>query len=266
VTTGMVAADAKRHNGTAAKRQPAAVPVSELLTDTMLDTYGYLLLPISVMQTAGSAAQTVAGIRSHWGRKTFADERTIAVAACLAESTVRRRHLPKLYRHRLMCFRMIDSQKGKRREWYFTTDMQAAGYFTKKSVTLPRWAALSLAEWSHRAIYAAVLQRSLATARGSKNGPVELDNEAVLWGGYGRHNFSLSNLSKITGLGRHAVIEAKSYLLHHGWLTWDTGYGRGEELFINGDKTIPVATLQKASQTTRAMMFSKRKEQANGQL
>src|SRR5262245_44365925 len=131
------------------RRAPQGVAVGDLLSEDKLDVYGYLLLPIAVMQTAGSAAQTVAGIRSHWGRKTFADERTIAVAACLDESTVRRRHLPKLYRLKQMCFRMIDSVKGKRREWYFTTDMQAAGYFTKKSITLPRWAALLLPEWSY---------------------------------------------------------------------------------------------------------------------
>src|SRR5262245_38978919 len=108
------------------------------------------------MQSAGSAAQTVAGMRSHWGRKTFAYERTIAAAACLHESTVRRRHLHKLRKLEQMRFRMIGSAKGKRREWYFTQVMWAGGYFAKKSITLPRWAALALAEWSHRAVYAAV--------------------------------------------------------------------------------------------------------------
>jgi hypothetical protein len=246
-------AEAKRANGK--RSEPRGVPVSELVSEDALATYGYLLLPICVMQTAGSAAQTVAGIRSHWGRKTFADERTIAVAACLDESTVRRRHLPKLYRLKQMCFRMIESPKGKRREWYFTVDMQAAGYFTKKSVTLPRWAALALPEWSYRAVYATVLQRSLATARGSKNGPVELDTDAVLWGGYGRHNFSLSHLCTITGLGRKAVADAKAYLLRAGWLTWDEGTGRGQELFIDGEKISPTNVLRRAHETTRSMMF-----------
>jgi hypothetical protein len=241
--------------GTSKEHGGKTIPVSELLSEQKLDLYGYLLLPIAVMRTAGSAAQTVAGIRSHWGRKTYADERTIAVAACLDESTVRRRHLPKLRQLRFMDWNLIDSPRGKRRLWYFTKDMQAAGYWTAKAATLPRWAALLLPEWSYRAVYATVLQRALATSRGSRNGHVELEIGDTLWGGYGRHNFSLSHLVKLTGLTRESVVAAKHYLLNTNWLTRDTGYGRGEELFINGDLAIPAATVQRAHETTRSMMF-----------
>jgi hypothetical protein len=53
----------------------------------------------------------------------------------------------------------------------------------------------------------------------------------------------------------------QDYLLHHKWLTWDVGSGRGEELFLNGDLLISAVTLQHAHRTTRKMMFSGRKEQ-----
>jgi hypothetical protein len=251
-------------NGKPKKRaEPQGVSVSQLIDDTHLDLYGYLLLPFGVMQKAGSATQTVAGIRSHWGRETFADERTIATAACLDESTVRRRHLPKLFRMEWMGHRMIESRLGHRREWYFAKPM-AAAYFGKKSATLPRWAALSLPEWSYRAVFATVLQRSLATSRGSKSGPVALDTEAVLWGGYGRHNFSLSHLCNMTGLTRRSVIDAKHYLLANKWLTWDRSFGRGEELYLNSDLIIDASTLQEAHRTTRSQMFSKAKGTSKG--
>lgn len=241
--------------GTMPRREIKGKAASDLLSEDALHTFGYLLLPIAVMQKAGSAAQTVAGIRSHWGTKTWADPRTIAAASCLDESTVRRRHLPKLHALKFIGHRYVQGKQAKRSEWYFCKDMADAGYFVKKSVSLPRWAALSLPEWSYRAVYATVLQRGLATSRGSQNGSVPLDIDDVLWGGYGRHNFSLSHLQHVTGLGRHAVIDAKEYLLQAGWLTWDHGIGRGQELYVNSDLLIPLSTLQKASETTRTMMF-----------
>jgi hypothetical protein len=245
------------------RRQLQGMPVTDLLSDKMLDTYGYLLLPFGIMQTAGSATQTVAAIRSHWGRRTFADERTIAAAACLDESTVRRRHLPKLFRLRFLCHHMIESRLGHRREWFFTTDLRDAGYWTTKSATLPRWAALLLPEWSHRAIFATVLQRSLATSRGSQNGPVPLEIDAVISGNCGRHNFTLKHLGDLTGLGRHAVLDAKTYLLEHKWLIWEENLRKGQQLYINGDLVIPATTLQEAHTTTRSMMFRRSREGRN---
>ena len=174
------------------------------------------------------------------------------------ESTVRRRHFPKLQGLKYLDKRMIPSRQGQRCLW-FLTSVLAGGYFGTKRATLPRWAALMLPEWSHRAVYATVLQRSLATSRGSRKGPVEVGLDDVLWGGYGRHNFSIGHLCKLTGLTRKSVVDAKRYLLHHDWLTWDEGAGRGEELFIHDALIIPADVLQRAHQTTRSMMFSKRK-------
>jgi hypothetical protein len=236
-------------------------PVGELITEDALVLYGYLLLPIGVMQAAGSAAQTVAGIRSHWGRATYADPRTIAVAACLDESTVRRRHLPKLFRMEWVGHRMIKSQLGHRREYYFAAPMRSA-YHDKKSATLPRWAALAIPEWSYRAVYAVILQRSLATSRGSQGGPVELDTLDVIVGGYGRHNFSLSHLQTMTGLGRKAVVDAKVWLVANEWLSVDGNYGRGDELSPNDQKSVPASVLKEAFETTRQSMFGGKRKGA----
>jgi hypothetical protein len=224
--------------------------------------YGYLSLPTGVMQAAGSAAQTIAGIRSHWGRRTFADERTIAVAACLSEPTVRLRHIPKLTKLGFLDYRLVDGQKAKRKEWFFHVRMRDI-FFGAKSITLPRWAALILPEWSHRAVYAAVLQRSLATSRGSAKTDVPLEPEEVASGNYGRHNFSLSDLEEQTSLVRHSVHAAKASLLRDSWLLQDEGYGRGHELFINCDKIVPKLILAEAHRTTRSMMFKNKKEPAH---
>jgi hypothetical protein len=234
-------------------RVEAGRPVSELVSDDALKANGYLALPFAAMEKAGSATQTIANIRSHWPSKraTFADEETIAMAACVDESTVRRRHLPKLAEVGYVLHRMINTDRGtRRREFYFTVAMKLDGYWDKNFASLPRWAALILPEWSQRVIYATVLQNSLAAARGSRSGPVALENEQVLRGEYGRHIFSLGSLGKKTCLSRNSVNHAKAYLIENEWLTREKGNHRGEELFINLDRLIPLGKLQEAYETS----------------
>lgn len=241
------------------RRERSGKAVGDLLTEEKIDAYGYLPLAVGAMQAAGSAVQTVGGIRSHWGRKVYADERTIAKASCLSESTVRFRHMPKLLALKYIAYDWIESPNGKRKDWRFTVTMQNAGY--KNFLTLPRWAALSLPKWSYRVVYAAVLQRTLATVRGSQKNEMALEVEDVASGNYGRHNFSLSDLEKITGLGRHTVIDAKKYLCssQSQWLVFESSSVRGHDLLVNLEKEIPESVLGEAYQTTRRVMFPRRK-------
>lgn len=244
----------------ATRFQEKGLTVGQLVDDDQLKVFGYLLLSFHAMQKVGGATQTISAIRSHWGKSTWADPRTIAVAACLDESTVRRRHLPKLVKVGFLDKTHMPSRLGERCVWSLSGKL-ASGYFTTKRATLPRWAALSLPEWSYRAVYATVLQRSLATARGSANGPVPLEVEDVASGNYGRHNFSISHLCGLTGLNRESVVRAKEYLLDQHWLTWSEGYGHGKELYLNSELFIPYTTLQEAHRTTRSVMFKKVRQQ-----
>lgn len=234
--------------------------MGELLSEESLKAYGYLPLAYEVMQDVGGAAQTVAGIRSHWGDRTWAQPETIAAAACLDESTVRRRHLPKLIKEGYVGMRAITSKvkpANKSQEYFLTLAKCGVAWYRSKWATLPRWAALMLREWSQRAVYAVILQTARSVAVASQHGPLNLDILEVIQGGYARAKFSLSDLQSKTGLARHTVIAAKRYLVDEGWIIRVAAKSSGEELIVNVLKTIPLATLGKAYQTTRKNMFKK---------
>jgi hypothetical protein len=232
-----------------------SVPVEELLNEKSLTLYGYLPLSYVAMQTVGEATQTLGAIRSHWGRGTWANPATIAAAAFLAESTVRRRHLPKLLEIGYLIVRKVRGSKGWRNEYVFNSEKLLRPWFDGKRATLPRWAAAMLPEWSYRAIYATILQRCRATALGSND---RLTMRDVAFGGYGRHNWSLSKLSKLTGLNRASVVRAKEFLISNGWIESGGKDRRGELLFVAPSKQIPHAVLRRVHETTRGMMFKKK--------
>lgn len=236
----------------------SAKTVFELTTEESLQTYGYLPLGFVLMQRVGSAAQTFGAIRSHWGKATFADPRTIAVAACLDESTVRRRHLPKLLASEFLRIGRKETPNGSRREYHLQGKPE---WFNGKFATLPTWAALMLPEWSYRAMYAMVIQRARAGAGGSKGG-VGLEFSDFAWGGYGCDRLPLTAIAAKTGLSRRAVFAAKSYLIDEGWLEKGERIKGSDTLRLNAGKEIPADLLVRAHKTTRAMMFHRRKQTA----
>jgi len=208
-------------------------------------------LPLAVMQDAGPAAQTLAGLMKVSLKETFVPVADIAARARLPIGTVRK-HLATLHDHGWI------NNKGRqptRRNWKRRTATIAITQKTRDALDeygfLPWWSCCSIAKvgrlpWSAKAVLSVVVARLAGMKRAitDHDGMADLDANDMQGsidnlGGKDRFQFSLKSLCEQTGLDHKTVIKAKRMLNHKfGIVDW-AGTGNKPEIATTTDLLAP---------------------------
>lgn len=194
------------------------------------------------MADCGAATQTFAAVRRiAKNGETFASVRVIADYACLPVSTVKR-HLRKLFS---IGYLEYLGREKRRTPTYRVPKVLLNKSNNLKFALLPRCLArLPHATWGEKAVLACVVSRQMLCA------DVIGDSDGQC---HGRLAYAIANLSRDTGLAKHAIIDAKRRLVDRGILNIDPAMtfrdelGRiraiGDTLTLNLDYQIPVEWL-----------------------
>jgi len=177
-----------------------------------------LALLRTATQKVKARTQTLAALRRLADRDTghmFASIKTIAQIACLPERGVKR-HLKYL-----VCFLWIKRRgrvKQRRTVSYMLPQHLLNRDSAQKYSLLPRWSARMLPSWGERVIFSLIVSRDKLCERVNEE----------------RYEYSIKALSRDSGLGRHAVIEAKQKLLERRIITIYCGDAMSaDELTLN---------------------------------
>lgn len=220
---------------------------------TLLDSLSQelLQLPYAAMREVGPAVQTLAGLIRVTKKETFAPIQTIADRARLPLKTVRN-HLSQLHDAGWI----VNTGRGHTRMGLprRTCTIRVAQKTIDALPTyglLPWWATAKFPNvrrknarcknlpWGTRALLSVIMAKLAAMKSaiepGIGKGEIDTDEFWLQLGNFGDENhflFSLRNLQQLTGLSKHAIIDAK-----HSLHRWGFVEHRGRKRDDGGDDT-----------------------------
>ncbi|MCX7408757.1 MAG: helix-turn-helix domain-containing protein [Planctomycetales bacterium] len=203
---------------------------TETLPLSFAMNWGWIKLPVAVMNDVGPAAQTFGAFIRKTNRETFMSVSQIALHACLPVATTRKHLLTLNERGWLENTGRQKTRTGIPRRtctWKLTKQSHD---MLKPYNALPWWAYRGGFPWATKSVLSVVMSRMLALESVAKNDCPHDDIEDAIEaiGGDERYEFSLNYLMKQTGLGRESVISGKRHLKTLGIVLWYSRNDRQE--------------------------------------
>ena len=191
----------------------------------------WLKLPLAVMQEAGPAVQTLAGLLKMTNKETYVPVGDIARRARLPIGTVRK-HLVALDAGGWITNHgRQHTRRGRPRRTCTITLTKRTKDKIEPYAILPWWACCNVRKvgklpWCARAVLSTVMARLMtlkaaAERGGDQDGDDELMGAIDNMGGANRFRFSLDWLVRQTGMTKESVVTGKRLLHHHfGIVRW----------------------------------------------
>lgn len=188
----------------------------------------WIKFPFTIMQDVGPAVQSLGGLLKITMKETFSSVETIAQHTRLPISTIRK-HLATLHEHGWIENKGREHTRRRgalRRTATISITRQTKDHVEPYGV-LPWWACCNIRKvgklpWSAKALLSVLMAR-LCSLKGAaeRDGPDDDPaGQIENMGGDDRFRFSLTYLTRQTGLTRDSIVTAKKRLHKHKIICW----------------------------------------------